>query len=93
MRLANICDSVAKDLSTLAVKLNDDLNKNSEIRVRNQVATGRVELQTFFVGISMPILNQIDVALARHYGLTQQELDFIINYDIKYRMGSTDGAE
>jgi len=26
-------------------------------------------------------------ALARHYGFTIEELDFIINYDIKYRMG------
>jgi hypothetical protein len=25
--------------------------------------------------------------LAQHYGFTDEELDFIINYDIKYRMG------
>jgi hypothetical protein len=25
--------------------------------------------------------------LARHYGFTDEELDFIINYGIKYRMG------
>jgi hypothetical protein len=25
--------------------------------------------------------------LARHYGFTDEEFDFIINYDIKYRMG------
>ncbi len=31
-------------------------------------------------------------ALAKHYGFTDEELDFIINYDIKYRMGSA-GAE
>jgi hypothetical protein len=27
------------------------------------------------------------VILATHYGFTPEELDFIINYDIKYRMG------
>ena len=27
-------------------------------------------------------------ALARHYGLSDEELDFIINYDVKYRMGA-----
>ena len=27
-----------------------------------------------------------------HYGFTDEELDFIINYDIKYRMGR-DGGE
>lgn len=26
-------------------------------------------------------------ALAEHYGFTEEELDFIINDDIKYRMG------
>jgi hypothetical protein len=25
--------------------------------------------------------------LPEHYGFTEEELDFIINYDIKYRMG------
>jgi hypothetical protein len=25
--------------------------------------------------------------LTQHYGFTAEELDFIINYDIKYRMG------
>uniref|UniRef100_A0AB33J409 DUF3791 domain-containing protein n=1 Tax=Prevotella sp. GTC17254 TaxID=3236794 RepID=A0AB33J409_9BACT len=29
----------------------------------------------------------IDKVLAHHYGFAEEELDFIINYDIKYRMG------
>ena len=28
-----------------------------------------------------------DKVLAKHYGFTDEELDFVINYDIKYRMG------
>ena len=36
---------------------------------------------------SKPILDEIDRVLAAHYGFTDEELDFIINYDIKYRMG------
>jgi len=39
------------------------------------------------------ILNEIDKVLAQHYGFTEEELDFIINYDIKYRMGSELGGE
>jgi hypothetical protein len=31
-----------------------------------------------------------DWVLARHYGFTEEELDFIINYDMKYRMGKDD---
>ena len=34
-----------------------------------------------------PILDSIDSYLAKCYGFTDEELDFIINYDIKYRMG------
>jgi hypothetical protein len=34
-----------------------------------------------------PIIDEIDCVLAQHYGFTDEELDFIINYDIKYRMG------
>jgi len=37
--------------------------------------------------LSKEIINSIDVALYKHYGFTEEELDFIINYDIKYRMG------
>ena len=33
------------------------------------------------------LFDEIDKVLAKHYGFTEEELDFIINYDIKYRMG------
>ena len=33
------------------------------------------------------MIDEIDRVLAAHYGFTDEELDFIINYDIKYRMG------
>ena len=32
-------------------------------------------------------MDKIDTLLAKHYRFTDEELDFIINYDIKYRMG------
>ena len=37
--------------------------------------------------------HEIDKLLAQHYGFTQEELDFIINYDIKYRMGDNLNGE
>ena len=33
------------------------------------------------------LLDEIDTVLAGHYGFTAEELDFILNYDIKYRLG------
>ncbi|MGH3023565.1 MAG: Eco57I restriction-modification methylase domain-containing protein [Gaiellaceae bacterium] len=35
-----------------------------------------------------PLLDEIDVVLAEHYGLSDTELDFLVNYDLKYRIGS-----
>jgi hypothetical protein len=48
---------------------------------------GVLTIQTFQPRLSKPIIDEIDQVLARHYGLTAEELDFIINYDIKYRLG------
>ena len=38
--------------------------------------------------LSKPIIDEIDKVLARHYGFTEEELDFIINYDIKISYGA-----
>lgn len=43
--------------------------------------------ESFNPQLSKDIIDKIDAVLARHYGFTEEELDFIINYDIKYRMG------
>ena len=34
-----------------------------------------------------PINEEVDAVATQHYGLTDEVLDSIINYDIKYRMG------
>ena len=65
----------------------EDLKRNSTMLVRHQKQTGRTETQSFKIQKSKPIIDEIDRVLAQHYGLTDEELDFIINYDIKYRMG------
>jgi hypothetical protein len=41
----------------------------------------------YFPQKSKQLSDEIDNVLAKHYGFTQEELDYIINYDIKYRMG------
>ena len=64
-----------------------DLRRNSTMLVRNQKSTGGTETQSFKVQKSKPIIDEIDRILAKHYGFTDEELDFIINYDIKYRVG------
>jgi hypothetical protein len=40
-----------------------------------------------FLPWATPILDEIDRALAKAQGFCLEELDFVINCDIKYRMG------
>ena len=68
-------------------KLLKALQSESVMHIRNQKTTGKTEIQLFYVKPVKPIIDEIDTVLAEHYGFTAEELDFIINYDIKYRMG------
>jgi len=60
--------------------------KNSKI-YRRVVKGVQTEFDSFYPARSKLLIDEIDSVLANHYGLTEEELDFIINYDIKYRMG------
>ena len=71
----------------LVPQLMQDYKDNVERISANYRGSGKVEYDTFKVGKSKPIIDEIDHVLAQHYGFTDEELDFIINYDIKYRMG------
>ena len=70
------------ELSPLLDDLMDELQRNSE-----RIVYGEAEVDQYHVSPCKPIIDKIDRALAEHYGFTNEELDFIINYDIKYRMG------
>ena len=80
-------DRDTESLVTLANFLATDMVKKSARRVYVYKSTGRVEYDEFYMKKSKSIIDKIDTVLARHYGFTAEELDFIINYDIKYRMG------
>ena len=76
-----------RDQLTFGVPTNQDEAGLRTMLVRQQKQTGRTETQSFKIQKSKPILAEIDALLAKHYGFTEEELDIIINYDIKYRMG------
>jgi len=76
------------ELQVLGAKYIIDLKQNSTMLVREQKGKGTTQTQSFRINQSKPIIDEIDKVLAKHYGFTDEELDFIINYDIKYRMGS-----
>jgi len=79
-----IAETVARDndLAMQAKNLMTDFKNNSQM-----LQMGELKIQCIYPKLSKPIIDRIDCLLAQHYGFTQEELDFIINYDIKYRMG------
>jgi hypothetical protein len=76
-----------ENLAELGKQYVKELKGNAEKAIRVYKKTKEVECLSFRVNQSKPIIDQIDALLARHYGFTDEELDYIINYDIKYRMG------
>jgi hypothetical protein len=80
-----------KETSIIGKHLMSELKSNAIRRRAKSDRTGWLEYDEFWPSKSKLIIDKIDQALAQHYGFTDEELDFIINYDIKYRMGRDGG--
>lgn len=74
-------------LNKLATQLLNSYYENGYVKTENSRNGDIREYYRFFPQYSKSILDQIDKMLSKYYGFTQEELDYIINYDIKYRMG------
>lgn len=79
----DIIDTIVK----ASDKMENNLRKNALYYVINSKTNGATDTVTYKKQLSKEVMDEIDKVLAKHYGFTDEELDFIINYDIKYRMG------
>ena len=80
--------SSSDKLKAVSLALFEDYEANKYTKNTNYKSTGRnVIYDEYYPKRSKVIIDEIDKVLAKHYGFTEEELDFIINYDIKYRMG------
>jgi hypothetical protein len=79
------------EIENLLNQLMESYKRNSSLRTVEYANKGKITVQYFNFRPSKPIIDEIDRILAQHYGFTPEELDFIINYDIKYRMGRDNG--
>jgi len=85
--LEKMAENTKQELAILTDKLMRDLKVHAQRKEAYYKTTGQVAYDEFYPKYSKPIIDEIDRVLAKHYGFTEEELDFIINYDIKYRMG------
>jgi hypothetical protein len=69
-----------------------DLDRRSEERTM-RFKHDTLTVQCIIPKLSKSIIDEIDRVLAKHYGFTDEELDFLLNYDIKYRMGPEETDE
>jgi hypothetical protein len=51
------------------------------------IRTGTVGYQEFYPKYSKPIIDKIDELLSNHYRLTEEQKKFVINFDLRFRMG------
>lgn len=73
----------------LAKRLSSELKRHSLQRVM-RYKHDTLTVQCIIPKFCKPTIDEIDEVLAQYYGFTDEELDFIINYDIKYRIGNAD---
>lgn len=85
-----VSESLLKDVD-LAKKgkaLFSDYERNKYKKNTYYQTTGRnVIYYEYYPKLSKSLIDIIDEAIAPHYRFTPEEVDFIINFDIKFRMG------
>lgn len=79
------------DWSSQYSQLSENIEANSTRKFIKTKQGHKIEYNEMKALLSKPLIDEIDRRLAGHYGFTDTEMDFIVNYDIKYRMGR--GAE
>ena len=77
----------AEDWGRIKRKLSNNLEHYAQRKIIMTKEGHKIEYDQIDASKSKRLIDQIDQVLAEHYGFTDEELDFIINYDIKYRMG------
>ncbi len=85
-------DAVSNGIRTKLVKLSEELEsvmrENTSYWRKSGLLIESVDSRS-----AKQVIDRIDVVLAEHYGFTDEEMDFIVNYDIKYRMGQDNQDE
>ena len=79
------------------IELSDRLMKsyraNKATKEKTSKSTGHVVYEEFYPRMSKDILDEIDQVVGLELGLSKEQQDFFLNFEIKYRMGASDEEE
>ena len=89
IHLENFHNAHGREIAPLVEKLMANYLEHA-IRKTIKIAAGITVYDEFHPKHAKPLMDEIDKILAKHYGFSAEELDYIINYDYKYRMGGAD---
>jgi len=81
------------DWTRLYAELSKNLETNATAKKIRTKQGHVIEYKEMRALLSKRYVDKIDQVLAKHYGFSDEEMDFIINYDIKYRMGASDAED
>lgn len=81
------------DWSALSAKLMRSLKENSKRKIISTKQGHKIEYDEISAVQSKSVIDEIDTVLAESFTLSSGELDFVMNYDLKYRVGSETDQE
>ena len=88
LNLEQLSEGVVKELDLNGLNYLETLRASSHMMTKSGLL-----IETFQYSACKPIIDDIDRVLAKHYDLTDEEFDFMLNYDIKYRLGGAEAGE
>ena len=83
-------DRISNDLVAQFDVLKDELMANYQEHSKittTTLVTGKMVLQEFHPKYAKDILDRIDTLIGNVYGFTEEEVNYICNFDLKFRMG------
>ena len=86
-----LTDDVIERLNELYNEYLEDIEKNANKRNTSEGSSYTVDtFKEYKIGKSKPIIDRIDDVICPLYGLTQEETEFIKNYEIEFRLSGED---
>jgi hypothetical protein len=67
--------------------------ENVKMLTMHYKTLGKFQIECTYPKFSKSLIDGIDSFLAKHFALSMEELDFLVNYDFKYRLGAGDAED
>jgi hypothetical protein len=85
--LPDLAPERVASLASLGSELMDELRACAEVRTCTYRSIGTIRNTYFRQGATRPVLDRIDRELAAAYGMTPQQLEFVLGFERRFRGG------